>query len=408
MVTALVSILLGTMAIRPRDKANLIKKEYLDEFSSVAYFQDMADVSPGVYLKRVKEILKDKDEVHEHIIKHVHILGSEIKVKYYWLKKAYTAFAIGLVLSATLMIIAMFQTVGVEHRDRQFVDIYEPSGAISLDDGKVLVVEDESRESLQLVELDEGGHLKELDGPLASAETKHIFQHKIRDLEGVTSNGAEKIYAITSHTTNRAHKRKVPREQIVRFDYQEGRISDVRLYHGLLESLKRLHPGLDLSVSSQVPFSRKDAINIEALTWDVQEKTLLIGLRSPLIHGKAVVVALTNPDGIFDDEEKVRLERPLLLDLDGYGIRGMSWDEKREGYWIIAGDVGKREKEFSLWFWDKKSHTTTKSVKNSSIGFAEGITTIDNGQILVVKDDGSLSLYGAGYSILNSDDPKSE
>ncbi len=400
MLTALISILLGTMAIRPRDKAQLIRKEHLQKFNSIAYFQDMSEASPDEYLQTVRSILKDKKSVHEHIIKHIHILGSEIKLKYLWLKRAYTAFGLGLSLSAILMIIAMFKSIDITPRNNQFSHIYEPSGAISLNDGKVLLVEDESKQALQLVEVNKNGVVKELNKPEMSQKIKTIFKNKIRDLEGATSNGVDYIYVITSHTTNKARKHKVPREQIVRFNYHNGEISQVKLYHGLLDSLKLLHPQFKQALSTKEKVSRKKEINIEALTWDKEDKSLLIGLRSPLIDGKAVVIPLQNPDDIFDKKKQPKLDKPLLIDLEGDGIRGMSWDENKQGYWIIAGDVGKRKDEFSLWFWDKKYNKVTINEEITNLGFAEGITKIDDVGIFIVKDDGSFETHGANYSII--------
>ncbi len=162
MLTALISILLGTMAIRPRDKAQFIRKEHLQKFNSIAYFQDMSEASPDEYLQTVRAILKDKKSLHEHIIKHIHILGSEIKLKYLWLKRAYAAFGVGLSLSAILMIIAMFKNIDITPRNNQFSHINEPSGAISLNDGKVLLVEDKSKQALQLVEVNKDGAINDV------------------------------------------------------------------------------------------------------------------------------------------------------------------------------------------------------------------------------------------------------
>ena len=402
MLTALVSIVLGTMAIRPRDKRQFIKKEHLTQFNSIGYFQDMSETSPYEYLQRVRAILKDKKSIHEHIIKHIHILGLEIKVKYLWLKRAYTAFGVGLSLSAILMIIALFKSIPITPSTKnQFLHIYEPSGAVLLNDGKVLLVEDESRESLKLVNINKTGSVEELNTPIMSKETKNIFKNKIRDLEGVTSNGSYYIYAITSHSTNKKHKHKIPREQIVRFRYHNKKVSQVKLYHGLLDSLKLLHPKFKKSLFKREKISRKEEINIEALTWDKENKNLLIGLRGPLINNKAVIVPLKNPDDIFDKKENPKLGEPILLDLKGNGIRGMSWDNNRQGYWIIAGDVGKRKKAFSLWFWDKKYNKLSKNREITNIGFAEGITYIDNIGIFIVRDDGSAKRgRGATYNLI--------
>ena len=402
MITALISILLGTMAIRPRYKAQLIDKKHLSEFCSVAYFQDMSETSPNEYMEQVKCILKDREEVHEHIIKHVHILAAEIKVKYYWLRRAYTAFALGIIISAVLMIAAMFKSLVFAPKNNQFINIYEPSGAISLEDGKVLLVEDESLESLQLIEIDSDGVAKELKAPKMSKEIKAIFEDEVRDLEGATSNGEGSIYLITSHSSNKADKRKVAREQIVRFKYHNGEVSDIKLYHGLLSSLEKVHPQFKYALSSKVK-SRKKEISIEALAWSTPDNALLIGFRSPLIDKKAVVVELQNPNELFDTKQKPKLGKPILLDLDGDGIRGMSWDDKSNGYWIIAGDVGKRTNAFSLWFWNKEENSVSKSEKNFNIGYAEGITNIDNVGMLIVKDDGSITTHGANYIIIKDE-----
>jgi len=395
LLTSLVSILLATMAIRPRDKQQFMKKKYLKKFNSVAYFQDMSETAPDEYLQSVRKILKEKEEVHEHIIKHIHILGAEIKVKYSWLKRAYTAFGLGLSLSAVMMIIAMFKSMAIPQTHTQFQHIYEPSGAVTLDDGKVLLVEDESRETLQVVSVSKNGEVKELGLPKMSHKIERKLKHKVRDVEGVAINEHNQLYLITSHTTNKKAKHKKAREQIVRLNYEQGKLSNFKHYHGLLEALQKLHPALNNS-----SHKRKKQINIEALTWDRKAKSLLIGLRSPLIKGKAVVIPLKNPNDIFDKQEKAKLAQPILLDLYGDGIRAMSWDKKRKGYWIVSGSSGKRKGDFSLWFWDKKKNLLTISHEDVDIGYAEGVTPLKDSGLFLVKDDGSVTTHGADYQII--------
>ena len=394
-LTSLVSILLGTMAIRPRDKQQFMKKEYLKEFSSVAYFQDMSERAPDEYLKSVRRILKDREEVHEHIIKHIHILGAEIKVKYSWLKRAYTAFGIGLSISAIMMIVALIDNKATVQPPTEFQQIYEPSGAVRLEDNKILLVEDESKNSLHLISVSKDGEVEELGEPKMSQKVKRSLEHKVKDIEGVAINEHNQLYLITSHTTNKKRKHKKAREQIVRLDYNHGRVSDFKHYHGLLDAMQKLHPALDSSSDK-----RKKQINIEALTWDRESNSLLIGLRSPLIKGKAVVVPLKNPNAIFDKHEEPKLAKPILLDLYGDGIRAMSWDRNREGYWIVSGSVGKRKGEFSLWFWDKKRNQLTIKHEDIDIGYAEGVTTLQDGSLFLVQDNGSVTTHGAEYQIV--------
>ena len=395
LLTALISILLGTMAIRPRDKQQFMKKKYLKKFNSVAYFQDMSEIEPDDYVQCVRKILKEKEEVHEHIIKHIHILGAEIKVKYSWLKRAYTAFGLGLSLSAILMIVALFNNNIISKTSTEFQKIYEPSGAVTLNDGRVLLVEDESQKTLQVISVSKEGQVEELGEPNMSQKIKRSLEHKVRDVEGVALNDQNQLYLITSHSTNKKHKHKKAREQIVRLNYKQGRLSNFKHYHGLLDTLQKLHPALN-NLSSK----RKKQINIEALSYDRESKSLLIGLRSPLIDGKAVVVPLTNPNAIFDKHEEPKLAKPILLDLYGDGIRAMSWDKKRKGYWIVSGSTGKRKGDFSLWFWDKKSNTLKISHDEVDIGYAEGVTTLKDGTLFLVQDNGSFGTHGANYQVI--------
>jgi hypothetical protein len=409
MITALASISLGAMAIHPRYKKELIKKGSLKEFNSVLYYQDMATIDPDEYVDKVKKILKDKDETYEHLIKHYYILGAEIAVKYKWLRRAYLTFALGLLVSTAFIVFSLIKMEKELTPPQQFEKIFEPSGATLLTDGKVLLMEDESLNTMHLVEPNSDNTVQELGTPIMNKKIKKILKKKVRDVEGVTNNGHDRIYAITSHSTNKSRKRKKAREQIVRFDYHDGKIDHLKLYHGLSSQLQLLHPTFKQALSDLLYGSRKKQINIEALSWEKKRKILLIGFRSPLIDGKAPIVVLENPNGVFDNGEKPRLKAPILLDLQGHGIRGMTWDEKKKGYWISAGSVGSRKHEsFNLWFWDKEKNQVKKMNNTTNLGYAEGLATLPDGRILVVDDDGSISTHGANYNLIDTNKSSEE
>ncbi len=109
-MTALVSITFAVMAIRPRFKKHLLKKEHHDDYESVLYFQDMATLPPEDYVVNVHKVISSKGLTQTHIIKHLHMLGSEINLKYIWLRRAYTAFAVGIFISVALAIFSMHTT----------------------------------------------------------------------------------------------------------------------------------------------------------------------------------------------------------------------------------------------------------------------------------------------------------
>ncbi len=122
-LTALLSITFAVLAIRPRFKNHLLKKEYQHDYYSVLFFQDMADLSPQDYLTNVHKVISSRGLTQAHIIKHLHMLGSEIKLKYIWLRRAYTVFAAGLIISALLVIVSMhtMQTDAIDNAENSVV-----------------------------------------------------------------------------------------------------------------------------------------------------------------------------------------------------------------------------------------------------------------------------------------------
>ena len=402
-ITALLSIFLATLAIYPRSKEQLTKNEFTKEFESVLYFQDMSKMYSADYVNKVKAILTDKEETYAHIIKHFHILGTEISVKYTWLKRAYAVFIIGLLIGSCLTIFSMIKIKDHSKSINTLQMIYEPSGATQLNNGNVLLVEDESSNSIHIVEPQSDNTLKDVGVPRMSKKTKKLFRKNIRDLEGLTNDRKGHIFAITSYSTNKSHKRKKARENLVRFEYHNGKIEHVMLYHTLLHDLSLLHPTFKKAIDDEKSISRKKQINIEALTYDKKRDSLLIGFRAPLINKKSAIAVLKNPNRIFDRGEKAHFSDLILLDLQGKGIRGMAWDEKKQGYWITAGNVGSRKHQgFELWFWDPKSKKLIKEKIESNLGYAEAISILKDGRLLLVNDDGSIGIKGATYRFIDT------
>jgi hypothetical protein len=148
--------------------------------------------------------------------------------------------------------------------------------------------------------------------------------------------------------------------------------------------------------------------NIEGLAYDPITSSLLIGLRSPtqMSNGKAcaVVFRLKNPHEVFKKDKPAAPEfdaQVISLDLGGLGIRGMTYDDERKGYWIVAGRSDDPDVEpttglifSSLWFWDAaKPKEPPLRVQTDSFGLVniEGVCLlkIDGQQgLLLISDDG--------------------
>jgi hypothetical protein len=96
-------------------------------------------------------------------------------------------------------------------------------------------------------------------------------------------------------------------------------------------------------------------INVEGIAWDPQSKRLLLGLRSPVVDGQALLVPLKlrDPKAAFSfDNLEVEGRRAIRLSLGGAGIRSIEYDDSRKAFFMITGAGPNSEKmDFKLWEW---------------------------------------------------------
>ena len=93
--------------------------------------------------------------------------------------------------------------------------------------------------------------------------------------------------------------------------------------------------------------------NIEGLAWlpdATRPNQLLIGFRSPLQGGKAIVVSLLNADAVIAGVT-ARFGEATLLDLGGLSIRSMTWSPVHEAILLIAGPLTDAAGPFKLFKW---------------------------------------------------------
>lgn len=410
-LTSLGSIILAVLAVKPRSKQKLVPANHLDGYSSLLYYQDMADLDPKEYVNQMNDALFSTKKSTKEMINHLHILGAEIKKKYFWLKQAYTFFSLGLIVSASLIIYALVYVEqvkegktegGVVYKQDEFYNIFEPSGATTMPDGKVLIVEDESSaHALKLIELDEENNVLEAGDLYMPKKVKKIFKKEIEDLESITSD-ENTVFGMTSHSLSKSSKAKAEREKFIMFTYDDGAIENFYIYGDLKKDLYENFR--DIFTDSLFVANNVD---IEGLCFEKASESLLIGFRSPVLNGKAMVIGIENPKEIFLNNEKPRFSKPIMLDLKGLGIRDFTYDVKKEGYWIIAGGSSERDANFELWFWDKKNSKLSVVKNHPDLGYAEGITVINHGSkkpaLLIVEDSGKKPNKPAEYLIIEKE-----
>jgi Protein of unknown function (DUF3616) len=271
--------------------------------------------------------------------------------------------------------------------------LYEPSAIRQLPDGRFLVVEDEKGHPFSLVSLSASGEVK--SKPLSPGwfESGDDFW-KLEDLEGLALDSLGYFYAITSHSRDDDGAQKKSRNRLVRFRIDGDRVVAPSVVSGLKRALVAAHPLL--AAAAQIADVKSGGgLNIEALEITPDRQRLLIGFRSPLQDGHALIASVENPAAMFEEDEAPQVSSTLqALDLGGHGIRGMSFVASLDGYLVISGPVS-REGEFGLWFWSGQPDALARRVTVAGLpGFerAEGVcpALIDGvPKIVIVSDDGS-------------------
>lgn len=271
--------------------------------------------------------------------------------------------------------------------------LYEPSAIQQLADGRFLVVEDEKEHPFSLVALSADGTVKSKAMGPGWFEGSNPFW-KLDDLEGLTADSLGFLYAVTSHSRDDDGDERKSRDKLVRFRIEGDRVRDPLVVGGLKAALVAAHPVL--ATAALVEDVKSDGgLNIEALEITPDRQRLLVGFRSPLLNGAALIASLDNPSGVFEADEAPRVSSSLLtLDLGGQGIRGMSYIASLDGYLIISGPASLADQAFGLWFWSGQPLSPPRRVTVPGLPHferAEGVSAavIDGvAHIVIVSDDG--------------------
>jgi hypothetical protein len=166
--------------------------------------------------------------------------------------------------------------------------IYEPSAIQQLPDGRFLVVEDEQDHPLSLVSLGAEGKVE--TAPLTAGLLQMFSSFwKLDDLEGLAADRAGFVYGVTSHSRDEDGQAKKSREKLVRFRVEGDRVVDTKVVDGLKHALTARHAVLAAAAEVR-DVKASGGLNIEGLEISSDQQRLLIGFRSPLRDGRALIV----------------------------------------------------------------------------------------------------------------------
>jgi hypothetical protein len=172
---------------------------------------------------------------------------------------------------------------------------------------------------------------------------------EIQDLEGATTDGTY-FYVVSSQSKPKAAERA----GLVRFKFDavNQKVEAVESIDGLkgflLENVADLHGMGEIKAS-------RGGVNIEGISWDPLGKRFLLGLRSPVIDGQALLIPLRlrDPRGPFStDNLEVAGSKAIRLPLGGVGIRGIEYDGRANLFRIISGSAEDQDQtDFGIWEW---------------------------------------------------------
>ncbi|MCI0488682.1 MAG: DUF3616 domain-containing protein [Blastocatellia bacterium] len=221
---------------------------------------------------------------------------------------------------------------------------YEPSGVIYIPDSdSVLFVSDGREDEVLWMQLDQSGN------PVGDIKSISLGV-KVKDPEGITYGGSF-FYVIGSQSDPGGGNRNA----LVRFTLDA--------VNRTLQGGAEIIPDLRAYLIANVPELKgqgerpgaEDGLNIEGLAWDPVHERLLLGLRSPLSNGQALIVPIKVRDPLppFSIDKLALAEpRTIKLSLGGAGIRDIQYDSRLKSFLIISGATETQKADFKLWEWN--------------------------------------------------------
>ena len=209
----------------------------------------------------------------------------------------------------------------------------------------------------------------------------------VTDPEGITSNGTH-FYVVGSQS--KATGSDGDGLVRFRFDPKTRRVAGIERVQGL----KRWLAANVAELQGADRQKGKQALNIEGLAWDPVNGRLLMGLRTPVIDGHALVVpvALIDPDAPLTTANlRVEGGKAIRLPLDGAGIRSLEYDEPSRAFHMIAGaGSNKANGDFRIVEWKGEGQAGLRELARFPASMKpEGITraTLDGKSVRVVVFD---------------------
>jgi hypothetical protein len=291
-------------------------------------------------------------------------------------------------------------------RELVFSGMCDASGAVEVAPGRFAVADDEAN-VLRVYDADRGGppllsvdvsddlHLPQKKKPNPPNAPDKPHKAPEADIEAATRLG-EHAFWLTSHGRSNSGKLKSERHRFfattLPHDGAALRLVGVA-YESLFSDLVA-DPRLarfDLAAAAERAPKAPGGFNIEGMTARLGAEGVLIGFRNPIPQGRALLVPLLNPEEVTTGSA-ARFGDPIALSLGGLGVRSLTvW----HGKYLIAAGHFDRGSASRLYTWDGRGAPRyLRALDFSGFNPEAFFTPEDRDEILVLSDDGSLTIDG--------------
>ena len=369
-------------------------------------YEDRIKLNPKEYWQHMQDLLRDQKNVYHRMSDKLYWLGKMSNRKFKLLNISYITFRWGLLASLVAFIgvrsvggiftVEPNQVTGNSNNFgiSELSDIYEPSAIQQLPDGRILVVEDEALRSISVLSVAHDGRL--VENTATDLKLIRNFGRKLNDLEGLSSDNDGFIYAITSHSLTKKGKSQPSRNQLLRFKIKGNNVTDINVYEQLRDVLQQadeLKDAIEHETGKRIDFNE---LNIEGLAYSTDDGTLKLGLRGPIAGGKSIILVIENPAQVFTENVPPVFGEPILLELEGGGIRGLSYNSILGAY-LIANEIKNEggSKTSQLWTWsgyrdDEPVPINLPGIINlNNVESIDSVVINDEPRLLLMSDDGN-------------------
>jgi hypothetical protein len=279
--------------------------------------------------------------------------------------------------------------------DLTFIGMCDASGAVALD-ARTFIVADDEDNVLRAYDVQRPGPplwSVDMSSAIGAVPPKPNKAPPETDIEAGTRVGALAFW-LTSHGRNASGKPKPERLKLFATTLPKAGVAATVAgvpYEHLLDDLLA-EPRLarfSLEQAAALAPKARGGLNLEGMTLR-REGGVWIGFRNPIPDGAALLVPLLNPEQVIYGK-RTELGEPRLLDLGGYGVRAIS--EHAGRYLILAGPYD-ASRGARLYAWDGEAKVTLRAEQELAGLNPEGFFTPDDGGVLVLSDDGSVSIDG--------------